>query len=170
MAFRTGLGVRLRGAYLSMHRSFQAHCAQFGATADQFVVLTMLAEEDGITQQELARRIFSDPNTVTAMLTLLETRGLVTREDHDADGRAWCVYLTAKGRRFQRTLNESANPLHARLRQAVPPEQLDTVLNILQQIAEAMAPPEGRSRKAQSLKTIKPGNRVAAARALGRGK
>ena len=37
-------------------------------TADQFVLLSALADADGVTQQELVRRVSSDPNTVRAML------------------------------------------------------------------------------------------------------
>ncbi|MCI0624242.1 MAG: MarR family transcriptional regulator [Acidobacteria bacterium] len=144
-SFRDSLGMRLRGAYLSMHRCFNAHWVQFGSTADQYVVLTVLSEEDGITQQELVRRIYSDQNTVAAMLLLLEKRGLIKRRDHPADGRVWCIYLTPKGRRLQKQLDGGAECLHQQLREALLPEEKDAVLNSLKQIAEAMAPPDGRS-------------------------
>ena len=123
MGFRESLGMRLRGAYLSMHRCFDARFTRLGATADQYVILTMLAEEDGIIQQELMRRVFSDPNTVSAMLGRLEKRGLIRRRAHDGDGRARCVYLTAKGRRLQRQLDESAKALHERLFRSGDPRQ-----------------------------------------------
>ena len=144
-SFRDGLGMRLRGAYLSMHRYFNDHCAQFGSTADQYVVLTVLSEEDGITQQELARRIYSDQNTVAAMMLLLEKRGLIRRRTHTNDGRARCVYLTSKGRKLQEKLDASAELLHRQLREALLPEEKDAVLNGLKRIADAVAPPDGRS-------------------------
>ena len=71
------IAMGLRAAYWSMHRQTNAHLAPQGATAEQFVVLALLAKEDGITQQELGRRATSDPNTIRAMLVLLEKRGLV---------------------------------------------------------------------------------------------
>ena len=78
----------LRAAYWAMHRQTQARLARCGVTADQFVLLALLAEQDGITQQELVRRASSDANTVRAMLVLMESRGLVTRKGHPTDGRA----------------------------------------------------------------------------------
>jgi DNA-binding MarR family transcriptional regulator len=137
----------LRAAYLSMHRSFEGHFTQLKATADQFVLLTMLAEESGIIQQELARRICSDPNTITAMLSRLEKRGLIERRAHEGDGRARCVHLTAKGRRFQHKLDNSASVLHERLARAIAPDQLEAVLKGLAQIASAMVPVTNRRRK-----------------------
>lgn len=141
MSFRDGLGMRLRCAYLSMHRRFQAHCAEFGVTADQFVVMSLLAEEDGIIQKELVLRIHSDANTIAALLGLLEEKGLIRRVCAEHDGRARCVHLTPKGRRLHGELAGSSEELHRQLRKAVPPEDLPTLLRYLQSIAEVMALP-----------------------------
>ncbi len=138
MPFRNGLGMRLRGAYLSMHRTFQAHCAPFGVTADQFVVLSLLAEEDGIIQRELVCRTFSDANTITALLCLLERKRLIRRVRHDNDGRARCVYLTAEGRRLQRELERRSEHLHRRLQESVPREEQVNLLRCLERVAAAM--------------------------------
>src|SRR5579859_5187478 len=70
----------LRSAYLALHRQTNACFAKDGVTADQFVLLAVLAEADAVTQQELVRRVGSDPSTMRAMLLLLEGRGLVARE------------------------------------------------------------------------------------------
>src|ERR1043166_1375771 len=88
----------LRAAYLALHRRTNDCLEQEGVTADQFVLLAALAEADAVTQQELVRRVGSDPNTVRAMLLLLERRGLVARERHPVDGRARSVSLTRRGR------------------------------------------------------------------------
>jgi DNA-binding MarR family transcriptional regulator len=136
--FREKIGMRMRGAYSSMHRRFNAHFLQFGATADQFVLLTLLAEQDGITQQELVRRVYSDANTVTAMLALLERQKLIRRTRDDDDLRVRLVHLTAKGRSFQERLDRSAEGLHRRLRNALPAPQGRGLLKALQRIAEVM--------------------------------
>src|SRR5687768_14119425 len=93
------LAMLLRKAYLAFHRRANARIVKSGVTADQFVLLTMLAEEDGITQITAVERTASDPNTVTAMLRLLEQRGLIRREAHSEDGRARCVFLTNEGKK-----------------------------------------------------------------------
>src|SRR5438270_12995598 len=94
----------LRGAYLALHRQTNACFAKDGVTADQFVLLSALADADAVTQQELVRRVSSDANTVRAMLLLLEERGLVARQRHPSDGRARRVTLTVKGRRVFKKL------------------------------------------------------------------
>ena len=98
-----------------MHRVSDAHFSRYGVTADQFVLLACLADDDGITQQELARRASSDPSTIRAMLLLLEGRRLVARQRHPEDGRARVVTLTAKGRRTFERLREASEPIRKQM-------------------------------------------------------
>jgi DNA-binding MarR family transcriptional regulator len=131
----------LRAAYLALHRRTNACLAGDGVTADQFVLLSALADADAANQQELVRRIGSDPNTVRAMLLLLESRGHVARDRHPADGRARSVTLTAKGRRLFRRLWAKSEPLRVRLLAALRPDEAAALVGLLQRAAEAMACP-----------------------------
>ena len=60
MATGHDIAMGLRAAYWSMHRQPNTRVARHRATAEQFVLLALLAERDGITQQELGRRASSD--------------------------------------------------------------------------------------------------------------
>ena len=105
----------LRAAYFGMHRVSDAHFSRGGVTADQFVLLACLAEQEAITQQELARRASSDPSTIRAMLVLMEGRGLVTRARHLNDSRVRLVTLTAKGRRLFGRLWQTSEPIRVQM-------------------------------------------------------
>ena len=94
------IAMSLRGAYLAMHRQAEGEFARYGITADQFVVLAVLNDGAVLTQSEVCRRTYSDPNTMGAMLALMETRGLVRRMRHPKDGRARTVTLKPKGKRI----------------------------------------------------------------------
>jgi DNA-binding MarR family transcriptional regulator len=96
--------------------------------------------EDGTIQQELVRRASSDPNTVRAMLVLLEKQGLVAREEHPEDGRALCVTLTGKGRRMYQKLWADTESVRQRLLAVLEPEEADTLVKALVRVAEIMAP------------------------------
>ncbi len=115
MTERRELPRLLRAAYYGMHRVSDAHFSRNGVTADQFVVLACLTDEDAITQQELARRASSDPSTIGAMLVLLEGRGLVARERHPQDSRARVVTLTPKGRRLFERLFKTSEPIRVQM-------------------------------------------------------
>ena len=134
MASGHDIAMALRTAYWAMHRSTEASFPKRTATADQFVLLSLLAEQDGITQQELVRRASSDPNTIRAMLVLLEKRGLVTRERHPMDRRARCVALTRKGRQMYERLWAQSEPLRERLRAGFRAREAQTLVEFLVRI------------------------------------
>jgi DNA-binding MarR family transcriptional regulator len=145
------IAMGLRAAYWAMHRRADAHLGRRGVTANQFVLLALLAEHDGISQQELGRRAFSDPNTVRAMLVLLEGRGLVARGRHPTDGRARSVTLTPKGRQAYKRLWAGIEPLQDQLLALFRPHQAKALVESLARISAAMAQPDrcrGRPRTA----------------------
>jgi DNA-binding MarR family transcriptional regulator len=132
------LAMALRVAYWSMHRQADAHLTPFGVTANQFVLLALLAEGDGIKQSELVERASSDPNTVRAMLDTLERKGLVKRERHPTDGRAWSLALTARGRRTCTQLWSRSEPFRERLTAELRPDEVDTFLELLSRVTAGM--------------------------------
>ena len=149
------IAMALRAAYWAMHRCAEAGFAPAGVTADQFVLLSALADSakdgaarvdasGGVTQQELVRRTASDPSTIRAMLVLLERRGLVVRRPHPADRRARSVSLTAKGRRLFERLWAGGGEFRDQLRGACAPIDPDHLVDTLRRIAEAMSRPPGR--------------------------
>jgi DNA-binding MarR family transcriptional regulator len=130
----------LRKAYLSFHRRANARMLNHGVTADQFVLLTVVAREPGITQITIVDRTSSDPNTVAAILRLLEQRGLVRREAHARDRRARCVFLTAEGQRVQRRAATDAEQILAGLWDCIGDcdrSQIERFLQGVQQVFSA---------------------------------
>jgi DNA-binding MarR family transcriptional regulator len=132
------LAMALRAAYLAMHRRTDAALARHGVTADQFVLLSALAGGDALTQRDLARRTASDPNTVRAMLLLLERRGLVVRDRHPTDARARTVALTAKGRRTYERLWAASEPVRERLLAALRVDEAQVLLGLLGRVTDAV--------------------------------
>lgn len=144
MASGHEMAMGLRAAYWAMHRQTEAALAKCGVTADQFVLLALLAEQDGITQQELVRRASSDANTIRAMLLRLESRGFVAREQHPTDGRARRVILTRKGKRIYEQLWTRSEPLRQRMLAAFEPEEAEAFVDFLARIPEVTAPTKDR--------------------------
>ncbi|MFA7160644.1 MAG: MarR family transcriptional regulator [Kiritimatiellia bacterium] len=70
----------------------------FGVTPEQWLVLDCLAEQDGVSQRELAGRTFKDNPTTTRILDKLMALGLIRRDDNNTDRRAYFIVITDKGR------------------------------------------------------------------------
>jgi DNA-binding MarR family transcriptional regulator len=69
-------------------------------------VLLPLFEQDGLRIGEIGRRARLSKPSMTALVSRCEADGLVRRERDPADGRAFRVVLTARGRRFGDVVEE----------------------------------------------------------------
>lgn len=132
----------LRTAYLLMHRKVDALFATVGVTADQFVLLSALAQAKTLTQRDLADRIVCDQNTLRAMLVLLENKALVRREAHPTDGRARLVSLTEEGERLQSTLWEQSEAFRQNLIALLGPSDSEMLVMLLHRLAQALSTKE----------------------------
>src|SRR5262249_27196244 len=146
----------LRKAYLSFHRRANAWMLDHGVTADQFVLLTVVAREPGITQITIVERTGSDPNTVAAVLRRLEQRRLVCREAHARDRRARCVFLTAEGKRVQRRAAKDAEPIVATLRDCMADCDRSQIERFLQCVHQVFSVPPA---EAHGQRTRRPSQR-----------
>jgi DNA-binding MarR family transcriptional regulator len=147
------IAMSLRGAYLTMHRQADAGFAPYGVTADQFVVLAALTDGTVLTQAEVCRRTYSDPNTIGAMLALLEGRGLVRRMRHPTDGRARTVALTRKGRQVFAKVWAGGEAFRARMLALFDGAEVETFLRLLRRIIQEVPAPQGRGAR-RTRKTV----------------
>jgi DNA-binding MarR family transcriptional regulator len=146
------LAMALRAAYLTMHRRTDSLFLRSGVTADQFVVLAELSAGDALTQQELVSRTSSDPNTLRAMLVLLENRRLIARRPHPTDGRARSVSLTRKGSRAFQGLWRKSEALRIQLLAALGTDEASSLVAQLHRIVRALEsarfdPPQQKRRR-----------------------
>jgi len=111
---------------------------RFGITADQMVLMIILSRDDGITQQELARRASSDANTIRAMLLLLEKRGLIKREKHPVDKRSHQVILTPKGKALFKRTREATAPIREQMVSVFQPAEAAALAEYLGRLAEKL--------------------------------
>lgn len=103
-------------------------------TSEQFSILMLLAQEDGINQQEISRRLERDKTTVTRVLTNLITRGLVRYKQDTADGRARIIHLTPAGRKLQENAVSISASLYIQALEGVSGKELDQAIGFLQQL------------------------------------
>lgn len=75
---------------------------EIGLTIPQFDVLSTLTENDGMTQQQMAERLYVTKGNISGILDRLTQQGLVTRTALATDKRSNALSLTAKGRNLVR--------------------------------------------------------------------
>lgn len=85
--------------------------AGHGVTGEQWTALVHVWNAEGLTQQELGRRLLKDKTNIARLVAGLEAQGLVLRKAGESDRRERALFLTEAGR--------EAMPRIARLVQAI---------------------------------------------------
>lgn len=91
------IGVNVQRAALKLNNYYQKVVNPFDITIDQWEILVILWEKEGITQKEIAERLHKDQTNIARMLFKLEKKGFIYRVIHETDRRSLRVYLTPKG-------------------------------------------------------------------------
>ena len=99
-------------------------------------VLIPLFERDQRRIGELAHAARLSKQSLTGLVAACEREGLVERRRDPADGRAFVVRLTARGRRFQTVAEQVLDGLDRELRDTLGPGNHDALRQALKGVME----------------------------------
>ena len=105
--------MRMVRFHLRMVRRVEQGFARHGISPAQFDVLATLQAGEGITQQDLARRLLVTKGNVCGLIDRMELAGWVERRADPDDRRANRLFLTEQGReRLAETLPDHHALIH----------------------------------------------------------
>jgi len=114
------IGYRLKRAFNEIHLDLRKGLQPLGLRLITFTVLTMLKENPGLRQFQLARAIDVEKPNLVALIDELQDSGLIERAADPDDGRAWQLFLTAAGAARQREAFLVAQRQEARFLATLP--------------------------------------------------
>lgn len=74
-------------------------------TREQWVIMKMLWEKNGISQQELADDLMKNKASITSLIENMEKKDLVARKTNSFDKRSKMVFLTEKGKDLRMSID-----------------------------------------------------------------
>lgn len=77
-----------------------------GVTTPQYAALSILEEDQGLSNAELARRCFLTPQTMHKIVAGLEAKGLIERKSDPSHGRKINTLLTSEGKKALKKAHE----------------------------------------------------------------
>ena len=122
-------------AFWRMKHAFER---EVGLSAATWFLLTMLIDEDGISQGEVSHRFEVDPSRITRLAQRLEKEGLLSRERDREDNRVVRLRATKEGRRLIESRQERRDGFEARIRQELKQEELAEFRRVLGVVAWLM--------------------------------
>jgi MarR family transcriptional regulator, organic hydroperoxide resistance regulator len=81
-----------------MQAAVSERLREIGVSIPQCDVLTTLTEQEGVSQQELATRLYVTKGNISGLIDRLAEAGLVERRSTANDRRQHAIYLTEAGR------------------------------------------------------------------------
>ena len=122
-------------AFWRMKHAFER---EVGLSAATWFLLTMLINEDGISQGAVSHRFEVDPSRITRLAQRLEKEGLLCRERDPEDNRVVRLHATEEGRRLIESRQERREGFEERIRQELKQEELAEFRRVLGVVARLM--------------------------------
>jgi DNA-binding MarR family transcriptional regulator len=114
---------------------FHEECAAFGITPQQYAALRMLASHDGVDQITLAGLVAFNRSTVGDVVALLETAGMLKRQDGSDDRRVKNLFITKAGRQRIKDVEAGVRRVQERLLEPLDKKERALFIEFLARIA-----------------------------------
>lgn len=79
-------------------KEYKPHLDKLGITYPQYLVLMILWEKDGISVNEITKKLILNTNTITPLLKRMEKQGIIKRHRSVNDERKVIINLTKEGK------------------------------------------------------------------------
>jgi MarR family 2-MHQ and catechol resistance regulon transcriptional repressor len=130
----------LRTSHL-LRRKVEALVGTEGLTSQQYNVLRILrGARSPLPTMEISERMIETACGITRLITTLEEKGFVRREQWPGDRRQFLCQITPAGARVLERLDAPMDDLDDFLLTGIPPEQIETLLDVLARIRERITP------------------------------
>lgn len=106
---------------------FATSRSEDGITPAQSGLLFVLGKKDGVLMGEAGASLDLGPAGISGLVDRMVATKLVERRADAADGRAWRIHLTAKGRALLARAKAEAAELNAKLVEGFSREEIDIV-------------------------------------------
>ena len=132
------IGYELKGAQHSLRLRMDEALRGHGVTTPQYAAMSVLAEQPGLSNAQLARRSFLTPQTMNQILGKLEGLGFVERRGHPEHGRVLQAYLTRSGERLRDECDRTVAAVEKRMVSGLSEDEQRRLLEALCRCAEAL--------------------------------
>ncbi len=128
-------GYALKRAQIASFEAFSRATAGEEITPPRYTALVILAGNPGISQSALGEVLGTARSGAMMLADWLEQRGLAERRHKPEDGRAWGLFLTAKGEKLLKKLKRNVRAHDKRFGDKLAPAERRELLRLLEKLA-----------------------------------
>ncbi len=130
----TLIGYNARRAALSVIGLFLERMAVYGLKPVDFSVISLITHNPGITSRQLCTALNILPPNLVGMINALAQRGLIERQPHPRDGRAFGLHLTAEGEALMQQAEGTASELELEAASRLSASERQTLIRLLRKV------------------------------------
>ena len=106
----------------------------FDITPEQFVIIEVLMQRDGLYQRQLSEITMKDRPNITRIINILEKNGYVQRVSDKNKRKVFKIFLTQKARDIFPSLSKAASDYRNTVIEGINKEELDICLSVLNKV------------------------------------
>lgn len=107
-------------------------------TPEQWVLLKIVTQYEGITQVELAQKAIKDTASITRILDILEKKQLLSRQQDPNDRRKYVIVATKEGYSYIADNLEFIKTIRKDAVKGITKQELETLRSLLEKMQQNM--------------------------------
>jgi DNA-binding MarR family transcriptional regulator len=121
-----------------LEQSFNKNLANEDLSFSHARLIYLLYKNDGMTQSELQQDLLIKPSSITKLIDVLESKGLVKREASNEDARIKRIYLTNEGKKKEEILCSIKENTEVNLLKTISESEHQDLIRILKSLKQTL--------------------------------
>ncbi|MGM0845585.1 MAG: MarR family winged helix-turn-helix transcriptional regulator [Bacillota bacterium] len=132
--FTDYISIKIHKTDLNLTSLIKSKLEDFNLAPEQNLVMMLLWERDGLTQNQLAEKLGKDKTNVARMASNLEKKGFIKRTGCLEDRRSLKLYLTDSGKKLGEQVVPVAQEFNELVCQNISSEEIEELERLLNKI------------------------------------
>lgn len=134
LGFQDYISIKIHQTDLNLTKYIKSKLEDFNLAPEQNLVMMLLWEKDGLTQNQLAEKLNKDKTNIARMASSLEKKGFIKRAHPKEDRRSLMLYLTEDGKDLGEKVIPVAEDFNDVVTQGISNEEIQELERLLSKI------------------------------------
>lgn len=129
-----GSAIVASGRAIKVHNLELYSKNNFEITPEQYIVLNILKDDENLSQNRLCELLYKDKSNMTRLISVLEEKGLITKETSENTKQANVIKITDKGRKLRAEITPVMSESRKNYLKDISQDDMYACIKVLSQI------------------------------------
>lgn len=129
-----GSAIVASGRAIKVHNLELYSKNNFEITPEQYIVLNILKDDENLSQNRLCELLYKDKSNMTRLISVLEEKGLITKETSENTKQANVIKITNKGRKLRAEITPVMSESRKNYLKDISQDDMYACIKVLSQI------------------------------------